>query len=61
MNVKELAETIGKTVNIRVEDFTIPVTIVDVKQSYGRTRYLVKPVSGAGIVWVEESRFRESV
>lgn len=58
MSVQELAQSIGKTVNIRVEDFTIPVQVVDVKQSYGRTRYLVKPVSGSGTVWVEESRFR---
>ena len=61
MNVKELAEFIGKTIHIQVEDFVIPVTVVNAKKSYGRTRYLVKPLSGQGVVWVEDSRIREGM
>ena len=33
--------------------FTIIVEILDFKQSYGRNRWLVKPVSGQGEAWVE--------
>ena len=31
----------------------VDVKIKDVKNSYGRTRYLVTPVQGSGEAWVE--------
>lgn len=38
----------------------VDVRIVDVKVSYGRTRYLVTPLSGVGSVWVETVYQKES-
>lgn len=51
--IKEMAEDIGKEVNIRIGALTIAVTVQDVKNSYGKTRWLVTPISGAGQIWVE--------
>lgn len=31
----------------------IPITIIDVRQAFGRTDYLVKPVGGSGETWVD--------
>ena len=31
----------------------IKVEVIDLKQSYGRTRYQVKPLEGKGTAWVE--------
>ena len=33
-----------------------PVRVVDVKQAYGCTRYLVAPVAGEGEAWVDAER-----
>lgn len=56
MSIADLALLLGQTVNIRVENFVIPVTVSDVKTAYGNTRYLVTPVGGSGTVWVDSSR-----
>jgi len=55
-NASSLALCIGKTCVLRYEYLSINVTIADAKRSYGRTLLLVRPVSGAGEQWVEESR-----
>ena len=47
---------IGKTGVLRCEYLSVDVTIVDTKRIYGRTLLLVRPVSGSGEQWVEESR-----
>lgn len=39
------------------------VDVLDVRQDYGRTRWLVRPFAGAGRRWVDESKvsfFEES-
>jgi hypothetical protein len=33
----------------------IDVEIVDYKSSYGRDRWLIKPIAGAGEVWTEQN------
>ena len=53
MTIKELAELLGTTVRVDRGGLIVDCTILDVKQSYGSTRYLVAPVSGSGSVWVE--------
>ena len=58
MTVKEYVDTIGKEAFIRTAPFgvhglLVKVTVEDVKMSYGKTRFLVKPVAGSGTVWVE--------
>lgn len=55
-NASSLALYIGKTGVLRCEYLSVDVTIADAKRSYGRTLLLVRPVSGAGEQWVEESR-----
>jgi hypothetical protein len=55
-NASTLALYIGKTGLLRCEYLSIEVTIADAKRSYGRTLLLVRPVSGSGEQWVEESR-----
>ena len=55
-NASTLALYIGKTGVLRCEYLSVDVAIVDAKRSYGRTLLLVRPVSGAGEQWVEESR-----
>jgi hypothetical protein len=55
-NVSSLALYLGKTGVLRCEYLSVEVTIADAKRSYGRTLLLVRPVSGNGEQWVEESR-----
>ena len=55
-NASSLALYIGKTGVLRCEYLSVDVMIVDAKRSYGRTLLLVRPISGSGEQWVEESR-----
>lgn len=54
MTVAEAAQLLGRTGTIRQAGLTVGVTVIDVKQSYGRTRYLVSPLAGKGEIWVEQ-------
>jgi hypothetical protein len=54
MTALEASKLIGKIgIFTTQEGFTIDVRINDVKQAYGRTRYLISPVNGTGKVWTE--------
>lgn len=53
---KELTKLIGRTGEITLEGFTVPVRITDAKVAYGGTRLEVTPIHGAGTKWVEERR-----
>lgn len=44
---------VGKKGTIFAGGLRVEVEIKDVKNSYGRDRYLVTPVAGSGEVWVE--------
>ena len=55
-NASSLALYIGKTGALRCEYLSVDVTAADAKRSYGRTLLLVRPISGTGEQWVEESR-----
>jgi hypothetical protein len=55
-NASSLALYLGKTGVLRCEYLSIDITIVDAKRSYGRTLLLVRPLSGTGEQWVEETR-----
>jgi len=46
-------ENVGKTGTIQAGGLIVEVQVKDYKNSYGRDRYLVTPVSGQGEVWVE--------
>ncbi len=51
LSIKE--SIIGSRGYIVVDDMHIEVRILDVKDSWGRIRYLVTPVSGEGQTWKE--------
>ena len=52
--MKDLYEKyVGKEGTIRLGGLTIDVLVGDVKNSYGKERYLVTPKAGAGEIWVE--------
>lgn len=56
MTAREMLPAIGAPILVRFEDITIRCTVVNVKQSYGRARLLVKPTAGTGEQWVELPR-----
>lgn len=51
--VREQIKNIGKVGTIQASGLTVKVKVLDVKQSYGKTRWLITPVSGEGEVWAE--------
>ena len=58
MTIAEMAKVIGSLAMLRIEGFQVQVEILDVKQAYGNTRYLVMPTNGAGSAWVDSSRIK---
>jgi hypothetical protein len=56
MSMLEMSKTIGANAFLRVEAFSVAVEVMDAKQAYGNTRYLVKPTNGTGEAWVDSSR-----
>lgn len=54
MSIKEQAEKIGKQGGIDWGGFHLEVIVKDYKNSYGKDRWLVSPVSGSGEMWVEQ-------
>lgn len=56
MTMLESQKIIGARALLRVEAFSVMVEVMDVKQAYGNTRYLVQPVNGHGEAWVDKSR-----
>ena len=59
-NATSLALYNGKTGALRCEYLSVNISVADAKRSYGRTLLLVRPISGTGEQWVEESRLRWS-
>jgi len=51
---KEVNEFVGRKALITCGSLKIEVEIVDVHNTYGKTRYEVRPVSGSGITRVEK-------
>jgi hypothetical protein len=54
--VAMMSQAIGKQASIYQGGLTVTVRIMDAKQAYGQTRYLVTPVTGSGSVWVNSDR-----
>lgn len=54
----EMSKVIGSTVQVKVEAFTVPMVVRDVKTAYGNLRYLVAPSGGTGEAWVDAGRVR---
>jgi hypothetical protein len=57
--MKELISSIGKKGLVYLDGLKVEVEILDVKSSYGNTRYLIKPVAGEGEVWKEQITITE--
>lgn len=49
----ELQQYINRKMDINLGGLQVSIVILDIKTSYGRTRFLVSPVAGKGEVWVE--------
>lgn len=49
----ELQQYINRKMDINLGGLRVSIVILDIKMSYGRTRFLVSPVAGKGEVWVE--------
>lgn len=56
LTVQTMQSMIGKIVELRFEYLSVSAEVIDAKSSYGKVRLLVKPVSGSGQQWIEESR-----
>jgi hypothetical protein len=53
VTTKEMATFIGREAQWKTNGLSISVTVVDVKQAWGKLRYQISPVSGNGATWVE--------
>lgn len=52
--MKELfAKWLHKKVHVYLGGLSIAVVIMDIKQAYGKNRFLVSPAQGKGEIWVE--------
>lgn len=58
MTAQELAAYVGKSATLESEGVSIPVTIKDARESYGRIDVLVSPTQGEGETWVDVKRVR---
>jgi len=60
MSIRELIARVGQgglTGSLSVEkSLRVNVRIVDAREAYGRTDYLVEPIAGAGQQWVSAER-----
>ena len=50
----KIEQFVGKKGTIKAGGMIVEVEIKDYKNSYGRDRFLVSPVTGKGEVWVEQ-------
>ena len=49
----DIQKYVGKTGLIQVRSLKVEVLIKDVKNTYGRNRYLISPIRGSGEMWIE--------
>lgn len=57
----KIAKSVGKKGIIVSNGLTFNVKILDYKTAYGKERWLVTPVSGAGQVWVQSVDIVEQI
>lgn len=60
MTAAEAAKLIDTFASLRIEDLTIDVRIMDVRESFGRTDYKIAPINGQGEQWVSADRVQTS-
>jgi hypothetical protein len=54
MGTRDKVAKVGEKGMMFAGGFKVEVEIVDYKNSYGRDRWLVKPIAGSGEVWTEQ-------
>ena len=54
MTTLDLHEYIGLEVPWHIGELHIQVRILDCKRAYGRTRYLIQPITGTGQQWIQD-------
>lgn len=60
MKYKEFKKMyIGKSATINVLGMKVKVIIKGAKRSYGHDRFKVQPVSGSGMVWVQDIKIKK--
>lgn len=50
---EKIAKYVGKGAIVNLQGLRVAVKILDIKERWGRLRYLVSPLSGSGEIWVE--------
>lgn len=53
MTAQDFVALLGRTGTIRLNDLSLKVKVKDVKEVWGKVRYLVTPLAGAGEQWME--------
>lgn len=53
-------DLIGKKAFVKFSNMFVRVVILDIKNKYGRVRYLIRPIDGEGEKWVESVEFNTS-
>ena len=56
MTANEMLPAVGATVMVACEQLSVACVVLDAKMSYGRPRFRVRPMAGAGDQWVELQR-----
>ena len=56
MTSSQLKANVGRSAYLRSETLMIEVEITESRVDFGKIRYQVRPVSGRGEQWVDESR-----
>lgn len=54
MTTLALSSFIGLSAPWKVGALQVQVRILDCKRAYGRTRYLIQPVTGTGQQWIQD-------
>lgn len=57
MTTRETMAVIGREGIVRYDTLKVGVRVLDVKTSYGCTRYLIAPIAGGGEAWIDAARF----
>ena len=52
----QMHPAIGQIVNVRTDNWIIPMKVIDAKSAWGNIRVEVEPLNGTGRAWIELSR-----
>lgn len=58
MTATEMIPAVGQRVSVALDGLIVRVTVLDVRQVYGKPQLLITPTDGAGQRWIDISRLR---